>query len=50
MKKDQADRWKQTCEDEMVSIKRLKVYKLVKTPENGRHIDTKWIFEAKEDE
>lgn len=32
----------------MNSVKKLKVYQLVETPKNRKHIDPKWGFKVKE--
>lgn len=50
MNTKQAKQCQQDCEDEIASIKRLNMYKLVNKPVDRKQLYTKWVLKEKEDE
>jgi hypothetical protein len=50
MSRPDAAMWKQACDEEIASLKRYEVYKVVDKPERRKVITGKWVFRAKTDD
>lgn len=50
IKSDHSKGWKDACDENIESVKFLKVDKVMDTVPGRKHIDTKWVFKMKEKE